>query len=104
MHFWLAAERQIAIARGHSRNDPVEGYDDLAITRRLFETIWHVDQNLKPQLTELVERYAADREYHHVTTLEQLEALAESAWPGPNRLRPRGQSASWSRHVTDRGP
>ena len=38
MHFWLAAERQIAIARGHSRNDPVEGCDDLAITRRLFET------------------------------------------------------------------
>lgn len=73
MHFWLAAERQISIARGQSRSDPVEGCGDLAITRRLFESIWHVDQNLKPQLLELVDRYAPGRDYHRVTTLEQLE-------------------------------
>ena len=30
MHFWLAAERQISLARGQSRSDPVEGCDDLA--------------------------------------------------------------------------
>jgi len=76
MHFWLAAERQICVARGQPRSDPVEGCEDLAITRRLFETIWHVDQNLKPQLLELVDRYASGRDYHHVTTLEQLEGLA----------------------------
>lgn len=76
MHFWLAAERQISIARGQSRSDPVEGCDGLAITRRLFETIWHVEQNLKPQLVRLVNRYASGRNYYHVTTLEQLEGLA----------------------------
>jgi hypothetical protein len=76
MHFWLAAERQISVARGQPRDDPVEGCDDLAITRRLFETIWHVDQILKPQLLELLDRYASGRDYHHVTTLEQLEQLA----------------------------
>jgi hypothetical protein len=79
MHFWLAAERQIDIARGQPRSDPVEGCDDPVMTRRLFETVWHVDQNLKPQLIELVERYAPGREYHHITTLDQLEALAKSA-------------------------
>ena len=76
MHFWLAAERQISVAQGEPRDDPVEGCDDLAITRRLFETIWHVDQILRPQLLELVDRYALGRDYHHVTTLEQLEQLA----------------------------
>ena len=76
MHFWLAAERQISVARGQPRTDPVEGCDDLAITRRLFETIWHVHQTLKPRLVALVDRYASGRDYHHVTTLEQLEALA----------------------------
>jgi hypothetical protein len=76
MHFWLAAERQISVARGQPRDDPVEGCDDLAITRRLFETIWHVDQILKPQLLELLDRYASGRDYRHVTTLEQLEQLA----------------------------
>jgi adenylate kinase family enzyme len=76
MHFWLAAERQIAIARGEPRNDPVEGCDDLAITRRLFETIWHVDQELKPRLTALAEQHSPGRAYHHITTLEQLDRLA----------------------------
>lgn len=76
MHFWLAAERQIAIARGDSRNDPVEGCDDLDITRRLFETIWYVDQELKPRLTHLVTRYAPGRHFYHVTSLEQLEQMA----------------------------
>jgi adenylate kinase family enzyme len=64
MHFWLAAERQISIARGRPRADPVEGCDDLAVTKRLFETIWHVDQTLKPRLLALVERYAPGREFH----------------------------------------
>jgi hypothetical protein len=48
----------------------------MAITRRLFETIWNVDQHLKPQLMELLDRYASGRDYHHVMTLEQLDALA----------------------------
>lgn len=76
MHFWLAAERQISIARGEQRADPVEGCDDLAITRRLFETIWHVDQHLKPRLIELIQRYVPGREYYHVTTLEELHKMA----------------------------
>ena len=76
MHFWLAAERQIAAAKGESRADPITGCDDLAITRRLFETIWRVDQELKLRLTRLIDRYAPERDYHHVTTLDQLNALA----------------------------
>lgn len=76
MHFWLAAERQIAAARGESRIDPVTGCDDLTITRRLFETIWHVDQKLIPRLTSLIDRYAPERDYHHIKTMEQLNALA----------------------------
>jgi adenylate kinase family enzyme len=78
MHFWLAAERQIAVARGESRSDPVEGCDDRDITRRLFETIWYVDQELKSRLTDLVELHAPGRAYHHITTLEQLDHVATS--------------------------
>ncbi|MGH9016997.1 MAG: hypothetical protein ACRDY1_04530 [Acidimicrobiales bacterium] len=79
MHFWLAAERQISFVRGQSRSDPVEGCDDLAITRQLFETIWHVDRSLKPRLVQLVERYRPGRTYHHVTTIDELDELALSA-------------------------
>lgn len=78
MHFWLAAERQISVARGRPREDPVPGCDDLDMTRQLFETIWDVDQNLRPRLIELLERFAPEREYHHITSLEQLRELAET--------------------------
>jgi adenylate kinase family enzyme len=78
MHFWLAAERQIAATRGERRCDPVADCDDQDITRRLFETIWYVDQRLKPRLIQLVEHHAPGRDYHHVTTLEQLDHLAAS--------------------------
>lgn len=76
MHFWLAAERQIATALGSSRSDPVEGCDDLDVTRRLFETIWHVDQELKPRLAALIEQHSRGRDYHHITDVDQLDRLA----------------------------
>ena len=78
MHFWLAAERQISAARGESRTDPLEGCDQLAVTKRLFEMIWRVDQYLKPQLQEMLKRRPVAAIYHHVTTLAALDALGRS--------------------------
>ena len=78
MHFWLAAERQISAARGENRTDPLEGCDQLAVTKRLFEMIWRVDQDLKPQLQEMLARRPVATIYHHVTTLVALEALGGS--------------------------
>ncbi len=76
VHFWLAAERQIAAALGDDRIDPINGCDQLAVTKRLFETIWRVDQDLKPRLEALLDRYKSGRDYRHVTSLEGLDALA----------------------------
>ncbi len=78
MHFWLAAERQISAARGEDRSDPLEGCDQLAVTKGLFELIWRVDQHLKPKLQAMIERRPATATYHHVTTLEELELLGRS--------------------------
>ena len=78
MHFWLAAERQISAARGKDRSDPLEGCDQLAVTRRLFELIWNIDQNLKPRLEAMLERRPVAAAYYHVTTLLELELLGTS--------------------------
>jgi adenylate kinase family enzyme len=77
MHFWLAAERQIAAARGESRSDPLEGCDQLEITKRLFETIWVVHHGLKPRLEELLGRSVTGKAYHHIASIEALEAFAD---------------------------
>ena len=76
MHFWLAAERQIAAARGEDRVDRLDGCDQLLVTKRLFEMIWHVDKVLKPRLASMLERFRSGREYWHLTSLEDLNALA----------------------------
>ena len=76
MHFWLAAERQIAAARGEDRVDRLDGCDQLAVTKRLFEMIWHVDQVLKPRLEAMIERFKPGRIYWHLTSLDALNALA----------------------------
>jgi adenylate kinase family enzyme len=74
-HFWLAAERQISISRGVPRADPIEGCDDTQITRRLFETIWRVDQELKPQLVRLVEQYQSGKVYQHIMSPDLLDSI-----------------------------
>ena len=74
-HFWLAAERQIAVARGVPRADPIEGCDDTQITRRLFETIWRVDREAKPELVRLVEQYRPGKVYQHITSPDRLDSI-----------------------------
>lgn len=76
MHFWLAAERQIAAARGVDRSDPIEGCEQLDVTKRLFETIWRVHTELKPRLELLLDRCKVGRDYHHLTSIEALDAVA----------------------------
>jgi adenylate kinase family enzyme len=44
MHFWLAAERQIAWAQ-RQLDDPPAGAAEMPPTRELFRTMWEIDQN-----------------------------------------------------------
>jgi adenylate kinase family enzyme len=76
VHFWLAAERQIGAARGEGRVDEIAGCDQLDVTKRLFETIWRIDRELKPRLEHLLDRYKSGRDYRHVTSVDGLDALA----------------------------
>jgi adenylate kinase family enzyme len=76
MHFWLAAERQIAAARGADRVDRIDGCDQLDVTKQLFEAIWRIDQDFMPRLKALLDRHKSGRDYHHITSVEGLNALA----------------------------
>jgi hypothetical protein len=76
VHFWWAAERQIAVS--HEGGAGLEGQpegDARGLTRRLFETIWAVDQ-VKPRLAALVDRFVGRSDVHHLTSPEALGAFA----------------------------
>lgn len=55
VHFWWAAERQIAAAKGEQRLGGPEGCDLNSITKLMFETIWRVHEEIRPRLMELFE-------------------------------------------------
>src|SRR5580704_6992988 len=52
MHFWLAAERQIAWASGKLEHAP-GGITQMPPTEHLFRTIWEVDQTGMPEIRAL---------------------------------------------------
>lgn len=52
MHFWLAAERQMAWMSGELEHSP-GGISAMPPTRELFRTIWDVDQTWMPSLRKL---------------------------------------------------
>ena len=52
MHFWLAAERQIAWTTGRLENAP-GGLSQMPSTEALFRTIWEVEQAWMPGIRAL---------------------------------------------------
>ena len=52
MHFWLAADRQIAWAAGKLDNTP-GGIAEMPPTKALFQTIWDVEQTWMPEIRTL---------------------------------------------------
>jgi hypothetical protein len=53
MHFWLAAERQIAWVSGTLVHAP-GGISEMPPTQALFQSIWDVEQTWMPEIRALV--------------------------------------------------
>ncbi len=71
MHFWLAAERQIAWVGGAIEHAPGASLT-MPPTEALFRTMWEVDQNWMPMVRDLCDR--AERQHK---TLHRLRSVAE---------------------------
>ena len=72
MHFWLAAERQIAWAQGTLQHPPV-GIAEMVPTKDMFRTLWEVDRDWMPQIRTLCQ--AAESEGKLVTRLASVDEL-----------------------------
>ena len=79
MHFWLAAERQIAWAAGKLEYPP-GGVSQMPPTRELFRAIWEVEQTWMPDVRAL----CADAERNgkpviRLANVEMLNIFTDSA-------------------------
>jgi adenylate kinase family enzyme len=92
VHFWWACERQIAAARGEQRLGGPEGCDLRDITKRMFETLWWVHENLRPRLVELAEMYQSSKTVVWIRSPEELDAYTASLSLPETRLEPHDQT------------
>jgi adenylate kinase family enzyme len=78
IHFWLAAERQIAWVSGKLEHTP-GGISTIPPTDALFRTIWEVEQTWMPEVRALCSDAEANRTtVTRITSLEELNAFTSS--------------------------
>jgi GTPase SAR1 family protein len=76
MHFWLAAERQIAWASGALDHAP-GGISQRPPTEGLFRTIWEVDKTWMPEIRGwCVEAEAQGKIVTRLASVDELDAFA----------------------------
>ncbi|MBF6589360.1 MAG: flagellar protein FlaR [Ktedonobacterales bacterium] len=71
VHYWWAAERQIACATGERVGGP-EGCPLAPMTERLFELMWTIHHEVRPKLLELVERQRGAKTIYEIQSPEVL--------------------------------
>lgn len=81
VHFWWAADRQIAWAKGEAKNVPA-GHKEPPPNRELFEMIWQIDRQSMPRLRKMVR----SREESGITVVRLTSEEAVAAFQ--RRLKP----------------
>jgi hypothetical protein len=78
MHFWLAAERQIAWAQGMLDHPPA-GIAQMPPTKAIFSSIWELDQNWMPGIRALcTEAETQGKIVIRLTSVDELDAFART--------------------------
>ena len=79
MHFWLAADRQIAWATGNLNNAP-GGIAEMPPTKALFQSIWDVEQTWMPEIRTLCKAEAANgKSIIQLRSVDELTAFLPPA-------------------------
>ncbi len=78
IHFWHAAERQMAWANGTIEHPPGGGME-MPPTCRLFEIIWQVDRDWMPVLRKMCdEQEASGKSVVRLNSIEELDAYTRA--------------------------
>jgi adenylate kinase family enzyme len=76
MHFWLAAERQIAWTNGALKHPPA-GITQMVPTRDMFRTLWEVDRDWMPGIRALCTQAETEGKIvTRLTSVDDIDAFA----------------------------
>ena len=78
MHFWLAAERQVAWASGQLEHKP-GGISQMPPTQALFRAIWDVEQTWMPEIRAMCAKAEArGASVTRLPSVDELNAFTDS--------------------------
>ena len=75
IHFWWAAERQIAVARGGERLGGPEGCSLEGMTEKVFRAIHYVHEEIRPKILALLPTLPPSTEQIIVRSPDELDSL-----------------------------
>ena len=76
MHFWLAAERQIAWAKGELERPPA-GIHDMPTTEEMFRSLWDVEQDEMPEIRRLIAaEEQRDKKVVRIASVDELNKFS----------------------------
>jgi hypothetical protein len=72
IHYWWAIKRQIKAAFNRTTDWPPDGCAALPVTGRLFSLMWKIHHEVRPQLVEFINRYAANTQIVHLESPSEM--------------------------------
>jgi adenylate kinase family enzyme len=72
VHFWWATKRQIKAALSLNQSWPPKGCAALPVTGRLFNLMWKIHTEMRPQLVELIHQYADEKLVVHLKSPREM--------------------------------
>ena len=85
IHYWWAAERQIAAEKGLVSDGP-PGCDYKGKTREMFEILWHVNQNIRPRILYEIEKYRNVKNIVHLKSPEEMKIWKDKVLNDPSMM------------------
>jgi hypothetical protein len=81
VHYWWAAKRQIKAALKLNQGWPPEGCPALPVTGRLFKLMWKIHTEMRPQLVELIQQYAEEKQIVHLRSPREMRCFLKEIDP-----------------------
>ena len=80
-HYWWATKRQIKAALKLNQGWPPEGCAALPVTGRLFKLMWKIHTEMRPQLVELIQQYAEEKQIVHLRSPREMSRFLKEIDP-----------------------
>ena len=75
-HLWWATKRQIKAYLIPNSVEKPEGCDLTSVTWKMYQMIWRIHRDFRPELLRLVEQFKGEKDVYHIRSPRDLKKFA----------------------------